>query len=544
MKKRKLKNKILPVRVFDRIYIDGEKLPPECCDALFDLFVYRNPDIYKLQALGYSTRGKPKFISSISETKNVLAVSRGCRQRVRGILKEFGIASSWHDETLSFSGDDLLDELIENNLDASLRADGIILRADQLAVSESIRKFPESVVDAVCSAGKTEIVLHSVSRSRQPTIVLVHTRQLLYQWFELAQRRFGLPIGENGIGIFGDGKKQNGKFVVGSIKTISNIVERDPDFVNRFGFVVLDEGHHAPARTFQELVESFPAKNRTAVTGSLKRRDGKTFLIHDLFGEVRAKITDDELISIGAVMPVKVFAVKTNFYFDYRNKDLIDRLEAAGKLDEFEGAKNRIATINKFLQQSGIPRREFHDFMEKAIRSKSRNEIIVDIVAACVRRNEPTLILSNRTRHCRLIQRRLRERGIDAGLMLGGQKYKKETERTEKEMRDGNLLVGVGTSVADEGLNIRRLTNVIITGTGAGNDSRIKQQAGRTKRLFDGKTEARLIYLWDWKIQSFAGDVRKLKSIFKNAQIISSVREMEKQFWRKESKSRKRKLTN
>ena len=57
------------------------------------------------------------------------------------------------------------------------------------------------VIEAGTGSGKTVMALALIARRRQPTLVVVHTKELLYQWQERVQ-----PLSRHRAGQVGDGK--------------------------------------------------------------------------------------------------------------------------------------------------------------------------------------------------------------------------------------------------------------------------------------------------------------------------------------------------
>ncbi len=108
------------------------------------------------------------------------------------------------------------------------------------------------------------------------------------------------------------------------------------------------------------------------------------------------------------------------------------------------------------------------------------------------------LVLSDRVEACRKWVERLRLEGIPAGLMVGGPANRKELDETITGLKYGTLSVGVGTSVADEGLDIPPLTHVLVTCPTHKHRKRLEQMIGRAARLHDDKEEAVCVYFWDW----------------------------------------------
>lgn len=107
------------------------------------------------------------------------------------------------------------------------------------------------------------------------------------------------------------------------------------------------------------------------------------------------------------------------------------------------------------------------------------------------------LILSDRVDACKELYRRLALLDVRCGLMLGGNTNKDVLSATIEGLKDGSLQVGIGTSVADEGLDIPNLTHVFVTCPVHKNLKRLNQMIGRCSRPFPGKPEGVCFYFWD-----------------------------------------------
>jgi superfamily II DNA or RNA helicase len=89
---------------------------------------------------------------------------------------------------------------------------------------------------------------------------------------------------------------------------------------------------------------------------------------------------------------------------------------------------------------------------------------------------------------------------VEAGLLIGGPQNRQELEESIVRLRSGSLRVGVGTTVADEGLDIPRLTHVFLACPVHHHPKRMGQMIGRAARPFENKTQAVCVYFWDWKM--------------------------------------------
>ncbi len=75
------------------------------------------------------------------------------------------------------------------------------LRPYQHEALAAAEKKSFGVIEAGTGSGKTVMALALVARRRQPTFVVVHTKELLYQWQERVRQFLGLEPG-----LIGDGK--------------------------------------------------------------------------------------------------------------------------------------------------------------------------------------------------------------------------------------------------------------------------------------------------------------------------------------------------
>ncbi|HIJ91175.1 MAG: DEAD/DEAH box helicase family protein, partial [Desulfobulbaceae bacterium] len=69
------------------------------------------------------------------------------------------------------------------------------LRPYQEEAIGAITRHDFGVLEAGTGSGKTVIALAVIAKRRQPTLVLVHTKELLYQWAERARTFLGVETG-------------------------------------------------------------------------------------------------------------------------------------------------------------------------------------------------------------------------------------------------------------------------------------------------------------------------------------------------------------
>ncbi len=76
-------------------------------------------------------------------------------------------------------------------------------------------------LSAPTGSGKTVMGLYLIAHRRQPTLIIVHTKDLALQWVERIQQF--LKISNQDIGLIGGGKKQIGRLVtVALVQSFTN----------------------------------------------------------------------------------------------------------------------------------------------------------------------------------------------------------------------------------------------------------------------------------------------------------------------------------
>ena len=118
-----------------------------------------------------------------------------------------------------------------------------------------------ALVQAPTAAGKTvfAMMVLSVLRVKKPglrTVIIVPTITLLKQWKKELTKFLG--IHENKIGEFYGPKKDSSKnkdfmiYVINSASKDNNLLNNNK--INPFDFVIIDEVHHAGAKTYKNLL--------------------------------------------------------------------------------------------------------------------------------------------------------------------------------------------------------------------------------------------------------------------------------------------------
>lgn len=183
--------------------------------------------------------------------------------------------------------------------------------------------------------GKT-IILAAIARNffqrQEPILVIAHTEELIFQLRDALESACGVLVGVIKAGVKANPERL---IQVGSVQTLRNRA------LPPAALVIIDEAHHATAKTYREIIELYPDAYILGVTATPCRTDGSGF--DDLFDALVSITSPRELIEQGYLCDYKLIAspqaistkgIKTTGG-DFNNRDLansIDVVELSGNL--------------------------------------------------------------------------------------------------------------------------------------------------------------------------------------------------------------------
>jgi len=321
----------------------------------------------------------------------------------------------------------------------------------------------------VHNSGKTSILIATAAEIRVPTIAVMNSSALAAQWSERVKDELGFYPGQ-----IGGGKMEIRPFTLAIEKTLALRLADPvlgPKLKRYFGCVLVDECQASAAGIFQKCLKMLPARFRFGASADQRRKDGRHYLIHDLFGEVLVDIPKEQLVNSGHVMDVEVIAVPTEF-------------EASWYGIAREGHEELRMDFVKLCQD-----------MSKDV---EREMLALRVVAHEVKGGTQMLVMCHEREHARRLAQAIGRIGISSGILLGGDQDRAEFERALEGLRNGSLQVGVGTYKAvGTGLDIPRLESALAVTPIAANEQFFSQVMGRVCRIAEGKRSARLWVLWD-----------------------------------------------
>lgn len=350
-------------------------------------------------------------------------------------------------------------ELIDNRRllpEISLTFNGTLRPYQQEAVAE-INKRSFGVLEAGTGSGKTVMALALIALRKQPTLIIVHTKELLYQWQERIESFLDISPG-----LLGDGNKEIRDITVAIVNSARKMVS---ELYPGFGHLIVDECHRVPATLFTDVVSGFDSQYLLGLSATAFRSDDQmTKLIYYYMGDPVFKVDQDELAASGAIVRPQIFVSKTEFDYGYRG--------------------------------------DYQALISALTKHEGRNGQIINDVERVAREEDGgiTLVVSDRVSHCQVFEQSLQKRGVKA-VLLTGKTSTEDRTRIVEEVQKGKVDVLVATlQLISEGFDCKGLTNLFLT-TPISFEGRLVQVIGRIMRPAEDK-RARVYDYLDYKVSA------------------------------------------
>jgi superfamily II DNA or RNA helicase len=317
------------------------------------------------------------------------------------------------------------------------------LRPYQQEAVQAILKKHFGVLVASTGSGKTVMALEVIARRRQPALILVHSRELMYQWKERAREFLGIDAG-----LIGDSKFDIRPLSIAIVNTARKKLE---ELVPCFGHLIVDECHRVPATLFTEVVKRFDSYFMLGLSATAYRReDGLTRLIYLYMGDRSHQVDSKELTISGAVLKPEFIQRPTDFKYVFRGKN-------------------------------------YHALMSSLTKNEKRcQQIADDIYVEAENTGGIILVVSDRVAHCHKLAGLLAEKGLQASVLTGKQSMSERSEIVESIHR-GEVKVLISTmQLVGEGFDAAGLTTLFLT-TPIKFTGRLRQVIGRILRPASGK---------------------------------------------------------
>ena len=395
------------------IEISTLNLSTSIIDELKAFAVFDNPQIAILQSLRKPIYNIPKKIYSFEFTNNILKLPRGLMREVILLLNDYNIKYKMIDNRL----------LINNKFQNITYK----LRDEQIKACEFISKKDFSICVAPPGFGKTLIGSKMIEQRAVNTLVIVNKNMLLDQWVERFVDYFA--IDKKDIGYLGKGKnKLNNRLDIATMQSLKNNI----DIIENYSFVIVDECHHIPALTFENIIKQFKGKYILGLSATPKRKDGMDPILFQQLGNIAYEIKRKKTTSN------KLKVITTDFVSQVDN---------------------------------------FAELISEIINDNDRNKIIIEQILKYKKRK--ILLLTDRIEHIENLAKLLDNVGLEY-ISIHGSLKKQEKDEKMKKIISSNLVLAT-TSYFGEGIDFPHLDTIIFA-TPISYYGRLVQYLGRIGR--------------------------------------------------------------
>lgn len=443
----------------DMIYIPNSGFSDRAQNKIKRLAAFRNPLFYQAQAMRMPVWDKPRVICCAEYRDDYLCLPRGCKEALSAFASENSFNIIWQDERIA-------------GRSINVRFSGE-LRMEQQSAFSTLSEHDTGILSATTAFGKTVIGAALIGQKKVNTLILVHRKQLLTQWQErLAEfleineilpeelKRRGKKRQRTIVGAFGAGKDTRSGIIDVAIMQSMGPADQIKDFIKDYGMVIIDECHHVPAISFENVMKHVQSKYVYGLTATPTRQDGHHPILYMYLGPIRYRVD------------AKAQAARQPF-----THVMIPRF--TGTQFQMED-QNSLPAIGQYYSQ--------------IMMDDLRNHMIVEDVLACIQEGRNCLILSERTKHVETLAALLSKQ-LNSVITLTGGKTDTETKIQLEAIRnvptDQPLVLCATGKYIGEGFDEPRLDTLFLTMPISWHGT-LAQYAGRLHRLHEGKKEVRV----------------------------------------------------
>ncbi|MBI5591975.1 MAG: DEAD/DEAH box helicase [Deltaproteobacteria bacterium] len=429
------------------------------CSPETDLEIRRrltfpNPAYQENERRGFSTWGIDRLIQCFDSILGGLSFPRGFTGQACRIARKNGEQIQIDDRRRALR-------------DVDFTFAGKLKPFQQEAV-EAVLQKAFGTLQAPTGSGKTVMALAIIAARKQPALIVVHTKELLTQWIDRVETFLGIPKAE--IGVIGGGKMRIGQKI--TVALVQSLIKHAEDVFEHVGFLVVDECHRCPSKTFLDIVTTFDCRYMLGLSATPWRRDGLTRLIWYYLGDKVHEVNGQHLVDAGHICTAQVVTVETEFRTD------------------LDGST------------------QYSKMLSELCADKNRNKLIALHTAAEASGNTGiTLMLSDRKSHCEALREVLSDIGTDASVLTGDTPAKERTALTGR-LATGDCKLLIGTAqLLSEGFDCPAISSVVLASP-IKFSGKLIQCVGRSLRPAPGKDHAQIIDFMDSRVGVLAAGAK------------------------------------
>lgn len=320
---------------------------------------------------------------------------------------------------------------------------------EQLEAAKAALKYTRGVITAPTGSGKSWIAALIINELQARTLIIVPSLELKRQLTEDLKKLFG----SKKVGSKAD-KRDIAVENVGALDT-----KKEETF---YDAVIIDEFHHAGAKTYRDLNKKCWGKVYFKVGLSatpFRSKDEERLLLESVLSQVIYKIEFSTAVSKGYIVPLEAF-----FYI-------------LPKIDPGVDNRHYASVYNKLI-----------------INREDRNLLIRDTVMTLFDANASTLVLVQQIEHGKALKALLEAQGYVINFANGGDE---ESKGYIADFTSGKDTVLIASSIVGEGCDVKPCEFVILAGGVGKSKVRLMQNCGRALRRYGTKTSGKVIAFLD-----------------------------------------------
>ena len=414
--------------------------------------MFKNPEMEKRRRMGFWIYGMDREIKLYDEYEGKLYLPIGVVDDVYKL----------HPNTKDYTDYTVLNPI-------SIKSE-IKLRDYQELAVPSVLKYMTGILNLPVGLGKTELALECVNRTKQKTLWITHTSDLVKQAKERCESKMTCKtstITEGKCDLSGD-------IVFATVQTLIKFIEKRTIPQDLFGMIIVDECHRVSVnpqsiQMFRNSIEYFAARYKIGLSATVHRADGLAKAIEKIIGRVIYKIEKDgdEYVCI------------------YDDNELlrfpIDAFQVPAQIKVIE---TQYSIVDRPVFSSNGGTLQFASLITDLSTDKKRNQLIIKTLNGI---QGSTLILSDRVDQLKYLCTQ-----VENGVQIDGGTPKKEREKALEDVGKGKYkYLFASYNLAKEGLNIPILSNLVMA-TPVKDFAIVSQSIGRIQRPYQGKKIAQV----------------------------------------------------
>lgn len=321
------------------------------------------------------------------------------------------------------------------------------------------------VIVSPCGSGKTMLGIYIAAMAQTNVLVLVNSNDLLEQWIQRIA-----AFTECKPARWTNKKQETGRITVATFQSLVRMTWFERwELGTKHGAIIVDECHRIPARTFAEVLASLPCRVRLGLTATPKRADGLGEWVNHFCGPTVYTVPHDQLVEAGGVLEPEIIKINTD------------------------------------ITPSGD---SWVDLVTSLTKNDTRNHQIARLTRMRVERGGTVLIITARREHTRAL-----ERMIPNSKAFNSDLSKRSRKEILQSVKDGITRVLIGTTAADEGLDLPILDTLILAAP-VRDGAKTEQRVGRILRPHPKKLPPTVYDLVD-KPGAFQGFFRSRRNLYK-----------------------------